>query len=312
MWGVREEHRVGLDYLEAVTALLQRIRSAHPIAGLYEAADLQWWWAQRSRPTDNFAQLFWFDDLGRPVAAVVATESGDQMQLDPLVMHDAAPDWIAYVMERGLAHASESGIESVCLEVDSADDVLRQVLVGRAFTIKHNGGLVESWLAAAARPAISPLRDGYKLCSLRDTQQRPHHMIKRNGALVETRLRETSLYRPDLDLVVYDNSNNVAGYGLFWYDPETRVGLAEPMRTDDDHQRRGVARHVLTCGIDLLVRAGAERIKICFEPSNPASSHLYVSVGFEPARHNDMMCGPTSKPSADRPSRRPYVKPQLR
>jgi len=38
--------------LEAVTALLQRVRSAHPTAGLYEAADLQWWW-RTPRSTDN-------------------------------------------------------------------------------------------------------------------------------------------------------------------------------------------------------------------------------------------------------------------
>ena len=54
MHPLREEHRVGLDYLEAVTALLQRIRGAHPTAGLYEAADLQWWWADAApRPTTS-------------------------------------------------------------------------------------------------------------------------------------------------------------------------------------------------------------------------------------------------------------------
>ena len=49
---------VGFQYLEAVTLLLQRIRSADPTAGLYEAADLQWWWSQRPRATDNLPQLF--------------------------------------------------------------------------------------------------------------------------------------------------------------------------------------------------------------------------------------------------------------
>lgn len=38
---MREENRVGVDYLNAVTALLQRVRRAHPTAGLKEAADLQ-------------------------------------------------------------------------------------------------------------------------------------------------------------------------------------------------------------------------------------------------------------------------------
>jgi ribosomal protein S18 acetylase RimI-like enzyme len=113
---------------------------------------------------------------------------------------------------------------------------------------------------------------------------RPHHLIKRSGPDVEQRLLQTSLYRPDLDLVVHDSRDSVAAYGMFWFDPETATGLVEPMRTEDDHQRRGLARHVLTTGIDLLAEAGAVRIKICFEPDNAASSHLYLSVGFEPVK----------------------------
>ena len=41
MQQLREQHRVGVYYLEAATALLRRVRSAHPTKGLYEAADLQ-------------------------------------------------------------------------------------------------------------------------------------------------------------------------------------------------------------------------------------------------------------------------------
>ena len=84
--------------------------------------------------------------------------------------------------------------------------------------------------------------------------------------------------------MVHDSRDRVAAYGLFWYDPETATGLVEPMRTEDDHQRRGLARHILTAGIDLLAEAGVERIKICYEPDNPASKGLYLSVGFEPDR----------------------------
>ena len=80
---------------------------------------------------------------------------------------------------------------------------------------------------------------------------------------------------------------------MFWYDPVTRTGLVEPMRTEDAHQRRGLARHVLTAGVDRLVEAGAERIKICYEPGNPASSHLYVSVGFRPFRQTEVLSGRT-------------------
>ena len=226
---------------------------------------------------------------------MIATDFGDRMQLDPIVLPDASPDWVAHVMKRGLAHASDSGIDVVSLEVDSADDVLRDVLVAAGFAIEEEG-LVEAWLAAGARPTISPLQDGYRLATRLDTMQRPHHMTsaERNHPDPEPRLRQTSLYRPDLDLVVHDDSGSVAAYGLFWYDPATATGLVEPMRTEDEHQRRGLARCILTAGIDRLVAAGAERIKICFEAGNPASRTLYLSAGFAPDRQTVVFRGPTS------------------
>ncbi|NOX31496.1 MAG: hypothetical protein GXP35_15840, partial [Actinobacteria bacterium] len=217
-----EECRVGLDYLETVTALLNRIRRADPTAGLYEAAELQWWWATNPRTTDDLEQLFWFDDLGRPAAAVIATDFGDATQLDPLVLPDATAEWIEHVMQRGLDHASSSGFEAVMLEVDRADDALRAVLDRRGFAIEEDG-LVESWLAADARPPVSALHDGYQLFDRRTAIDREHHMAneQRNHFNPEPRLNQTSLYRADLDLAVYDEGDNVAAYGLFWYDPAT-------------------------------------------------------------------------------------------
>ncbi|MDO8362710.1 MAG: GNAT family N-acetyltransferase [Actinomycetota bacterium] len=292
MPSLHEEPRVGRRYLADATELLQRVRRAHPTKGLYEAADLQWWW-RNPRPTDAVPQLFWFDQLGRPEAAVILTDWGKRVALDPIVMPDATPDMVARVVARGLAHAGENGFEVVSLEVDRADTVLQGVLAGHGFEVADDG-LVESWLAADARPAISPLHEGYRLSTRRDTMQRPHHMISaaRNHPDPEPRLLQTSLYRPDLDLVVYDSRDNVASYGLFWHDPETATGLVEPMRTEDDHQRRGLARHVLTTGVDLLAEAGATRIKICYEPDNPASGDLYLGVGFERVKETVVFSGP--------------------
>lgn len=64
------------------------------------------------------------------------------------------------------------------------------------------------------------------------------------------------------------------------------------MRTHDEHQGRRLARHVLTAGVDLLARAGARRISICYEPDHPASGRLYRSVGFEPNIRTDLFGGP--------------------
>jgi GNAT superfamily N-acetyltransferase len=300
---MQEEHRVGLHYLEAATALLHRARSAHPTAGLLEAADLQWWW-RAPRTTDHLRQLFWFDHLGRPEAAVIATDWGDAIALDPIVMPGASPGWVAHVIERGLAHAGESGLEAVDVVADRADDVLREVLRGHGFAAGEDGtdassaslSVVTAWLAAGARPGIGPLHADYRLASRLESMQRPHHMAARSGPDVEARLHQTSLYRPDLDLCVLDSRGSVAAYGLFWFDPETAVGLVEPMRTEDSHRRRGLAWHLLTAGIDLLTQAGAARIKLCFSPDNPAAKGLYFRAGFKPDKQTIVFSGRVHAP----------------
>ncbi len=289
-----KEYRVGTEYLETATTLLNRIRCSHPTAGLYEAAELQWWWAQNPRRTDDLEQLFWFDQSGRPAAAAIVTDFGTDTQLAPLVLPQSTPDWIAHVMRDGLDHASESGYEAVMLEVDRVDHGLRSVLDGHGFTVQEDE-LVESWLDPHARPPISALPVGYELVD-RTVNGRPHHMIheRRKHFNPEPRLRQSSLYNRDLDLAVYDNKGDVAGYGLFWNNPATGVGIVEPMRVEADHQKRGLARHLLTCGIERLADAGAKRIKVCFDPNNAAAKHLYLSTGFEPDRENDIFAGPTS------------------
>lgn len=257
---------------------------------------MQWWW-RNPRSSDDLPQLFWFDD-DRPTAAVIATDWGDgssavyeDTTLAIIVLPDAAPDWVAHVVERGLAHAAGLGLDTLGLEVDRTDHVLREVLAGAGFT-RTGDGIVVGWLAAADRPGVSPLHDGYRLSRRTEVAHRPHHFGIRSSPRAEERLRETSLYRADLDLVVHDRDDEVAAYGLFWFDPVTATGVVEPMGTEDGHRRRGLARHVLTTGIELLASAGAERISIGWEPDNPASGPLYLSVGFTPVLATDLFTGP--------------------
>lgn len=287
---MREEHKVGLQYLAAVTTLAQRVRASHPTAGQFEAAEWQWSWRKPST-TDDHPQLFWFDEDGFPEAAAVATESGDAVLLDPIVLPDATPEWTAHVIKRGLAHTNEAGFDNVEFVIDSSDSVMIDALAVHGFTAVEDE-LVESWLDAAARPAISALEPGYRLADRATTQSAPHHMTGRGGPDIEMRLRQTSLYRPDLDLVVLDGDDNASAYGLFWFDPVTATGVVEPMRTEDEHQRHGLARHVLTSGVDRLAKAGANRIKICFDNENHAAKHLYLSVGFKPVKQ----CAAVTRP----------------
>jgi predicted N-acetyltransferase YhbS len=130
---------------------------------------------------------------------------------------------------------------------------------------------------ADQRAPVAPI-DGFAIVDRVTRADRPHPMIARNGEAVEARLRQCSLYDPTLDLAVEDADGRAAGYALFWFDHTTQVGLLEPMRVEDEYQRRGLARMLLTSGLDRLARKGARRLKVGFQ-TEPAR-HLYVGAGF--------------------------------
>ena len=298
MNGLREELESGLDYLRAITALHQRVRTAHPTAGLYEAAELQWYWTIE-RSTDDFGQLFWIDETDQPVAAMVVIDFSDGASLlygAPVaivsLMPGSSPGFVEHVIRRGLGHLARAGLTEIEVEVDRADDVQRRVFDELGFTVKEDA-LIECWLDIAQRPAVSPLHGGYRLASRADLADRPHHMAGARRPNMDERLEQIWVYRPDLDLVALDADDVVAAQAILWFDPVTLTGSVEPVRTYDGHQRRGLSRHLLTSGIERLAALGARRVAIGYEPDNPASGPFYESLGFEAHRRTDVMVGPT-------------------
>jgi GNAT superfamily N-acetyltransferase len=131
---------------------------------------------------------------------------------------------------------------------------------------------------AADRPPVPALPEGFELIDRLRSGDRPHPLVLRNGPTVEARLNELTLYDPALDLAIRAPTGDVAAYGLFWFDPVTRVGLVEPIRTEDAWQRRGLARTLIATGLDRLTQRGATRLKVGF--GTEAARNLYLGIGF--------------------------------
>lgn len=275
-----EETHTDLGYLRAATDLLQRVRNAHPTSGVWEAADLQWWW-RRQRSSDCLPQLFWRDSqTGHFVGAATRTDWRGRMALDIVAMPHTNDETLELFWSRGLELVSTT--RDVDVFVDTTDKIAQRSLIGAGFVDIGELG-TSAWLGGALI-GTAHLPDGYRLVSRADQGSSSHHLdSERNGFDVRARLEQTSLYRPDLDLRVIDQSGEVCAYGLFWYDPETRVGLVEPMGTIVGHRRRGLARHLLEEGISRLQEAGTTRVKINYENDNEASKKLYRDTGFQPA-----------------------------
>jgi predicted N-acetyltransferase YhbS len=268
---VRRELLGSLERLLATTEVLQRARLADRLGGMWEAADVQWWW-RRPRLTDELALPVWFDEFG-PVAAVGLSAWHDAWQADVFAVPsivDVEVVWAA-TLEATAGHRGEA-LQVLVHEDDALVGLAMQC--GFAMTDELSG---TAWMDADQRPPVAQV-DGFTIVDRVARADRPHPMIARNGELVELRLRQCSLYDPTLDLAVEDADGGIAGYALFWFDPTTLVGLLEPMRVEDQYQRRGLARMLLTNGLDRLARKGARRLKVGFE--SDAARGLYLRAGF--------------------------------
>ena len=274
----REVRASGLEYLALVTQLLQRARLADAEAGFWEAADLQWWW-RTPRRSDEIEQVFWLDDDG-PLAAVVLTDWGRAWGCDPIVVPGASGVPRAAVWARALEVIDALEPEGVEVLVRDDDFELQDLLAGSGFAADDDRSGT-TWMSAEERPAVAALPEGFTLVDRAGATSTPHPMRRRNGEAVESRLRQCSLYDPALDLAVVAADGDVAGYALFWFDPVTEVGLVEPMRVEDAYQRRGLARAMLTAGLERLAKRGARRLKVGY--ATDAARRLYLGVGFRVA-----------------------------
>jgi predicted N-acetyltransferase YhbS len=266
----------GLDYLRLATRLLQRVRLADAEAGLWEAADLQWWW-RRPRRSDTVDQLFWLDDEG-PVAGVVLTDWGRTWGCDAIVVPGNSTIPLAAVWAHAVEAIDGLGLETVEVLARDDDFELLDLLLRTGFVADDDRSGI-TWLNADDRPEIAALPAGFALVDRAHETTRPHPMRTRNSEGVEARLRQCPLYDPALDLAVEALDGRVAGYSLFWFDPVTEVGLVEPMRVETSYERRGLARAMLTAGVERLGQRGARRLKVGY--STDAAHALYSGSGFQ-------------------------------
>jgi GNAT superfamily N-acetyltransferase len=89
-------------------------------------------------------------------------------------------------------------------------------------------------------------------------------------------IQRCPLYRRDLDLVVFGPEGDIAAFCTIWFDDVTRSACFEPVATVPAHQRRGLARAVMTEGLRRLQRLGCTRAFV--GGYSEAANALYSSV----------------------------------
>lgn len=94
------------------------------------------------------------------------------------------------------------------------------------------------------------------------------------------RFMHSSVYTPELDLVVAAPSGQFAAFCICWLDKVNQVGYFEPVGTHPDFRQRGLGAAVLREGLWQMKARGMRVASVCVESDNLAAQKLYESVGF--------------------------------
>jgi len=267
---LRELHPVGQDYLRVVTRLQQRARLSEPDGGIWEGADLQWWWRVDQHADPDAQSILADDDV--PVAGVAFTQWKNSLGCDLLGTDTAVNEHAGLLWDRVREGFAGRSVEMLIRE----DDPTRIAAAEDAGFGSTDDVFAAGWMVAANRSAAPRRPAGIHIEAYAGGA---HPMVARNGEQVAERLAECSLYRRDLDLSLRDG-DRLAGYAIFWADPVTGVGLLEPMRIEDAYQGQGLSKVLVMAGLDRLAAAGCTRLKVGMELSNERAVRLYTWAGF--------------------------------
>lgn len=82
------------------------------------------------------------------------------------------------------------------------------------------------------------------------------------------------------DLEVESPDGTLAAFTTIWLDDVNSVGLFEPVGTEPEFQRQGLARAVMSEGLHRMRVAGMRTAQVEHEITNAPAAALYESLGF--------------------------------
>jgi mycothiol synthase len=173
----------------------------------------------------------------------------------------------------------------------AADDDPARIEVFRSLGMAPAGRRLSRWQwrdGQDDRPALGSLPDGYLVRGLRGPDEFTARVTLHRAAFPPSkltvekyaRLLAVPHYRLENDLVVEAPDGELAAFALGWLDPDGRVAEFEPVGTHPDHQRRGLARALLTAGIARFNAAGARVVQVYADATEAPAESLYRAIGF--------------------------------
>ncbi len=97
-------------------------------------------------------------------------------------------------------------------------------------------------------------------------QVQPHSYIE---------LQKCPDYGKDLDVYAVAPGGDIVSFCLIWFDEKNKIAILEPVGTNPDHRKKGLAKIVVYEAINRVKKEGAEKIIV------GDGQQFYLSIGFK-------------------------------
>jgi GNAT superfamily N-acetyltransferase len=227
-----------------------------------------------------------WEDGGRIVAVAHGElrPGGAYFEIRPGYEH-LKPEMLRYA-EAHLSKQTEGGRRTLRIWLRDRDTEFQALAAQNGYRMQSNSpDWISRWAIPDPFPAIT-LPEGFRLLSLQDEND----LRKVNRCLwrgfdhpgeapeedIEGRKKMQSApnFRKDLTVVVQAPDSNYVVFCGLWYDPAWRVATVEPLATDPDYRRMGLARAAVYEGARRCRALGATQVLV------GSGQAFYEAIGF--------------------------------
>jgi mycothiol synthase len=236
--------------------------------------------------------FLWENDDGALVAVLNQEGRGEAfLQIHPRNRTTDLVNEMLTLAESKYPEPSTERTEQLRIWAHEQDTILKAALTQRGY-VKTGTAEHQHWQSLDRQIPPVPLAEGYTLRSLGGDAELPARSWaswrafhpdepdeKYGGWEWYRNIQRIPIYRCDLDLVAATFNGEIAAFTTIWYDEATKTAAFEPVGTQPQHQRKGLAKALLTEGLHRMQKRGVTMAYV--NSGAPAAHAAYASVGFE-------------------------------
>ncbi len=233
----------------------------------------------------DFSVIGIWETGGQIVAVVHPEEKMGLAYFEVAPDHSALKNDMLTYAEKHL-HKCEDSAKVLTILINDRDDRFQCLATERGYVKQTWGEPMSHFIIPDPFPEIT-LPDGFRLKSLADDND----LVKVHTAMwrgfnhgdnppadgIEHRrfMQSAPNFRKDLNIVVEAPTGQFVSYCGMWYEPVHRIAYVEPVATDPDYRRMGLASAAVLEGIR---RCGQQGATVAYVGTN---KRLYLSMGFQ-------------------------------